>query len=251
MPTTLINVGADADDAGSLRNRYDISKDIKDRPADAAHRRSFAAAEGVGRADAYADALADAPTDALRQADLENAEAALAMHFALPGLNTVVTPKGVVKNTREGGRPDRPRHLQHLTPQEIRLHAQTYLEQAEEIARPYMLADGTPDAPSRAWTNLTNEQGFNQRGHLEGGCCSASNSGQCAEVGAASCRRARRAGEVREEAPKDTHNLEQGVSSYVETGRGLLQAEVIVSARTGRLGRRQALLIVRTVRRRR
>ncbi len=35
----------------------------------------------------------------------------------------------------------------YLTPQEIRLHAQTYLEQAEEIARPYMLADGTPDAP--------------------------------------------------------------------------------------------------------
>ena len=47
---------------------------------------------------------------------------------------------------------------------------------------------------------------------------------------------------VREEVPKATHNLEQGVSSEVKIGRGLLQGEIIVSARTGRLSRRRATL---------
>lgn len=47
---------------------------------------------------------------------------------------------------------------------------------------------------------------------------------------------------VRAEAPEVTRNLKQGVSSEVKVGPGLLRGEVIVTARTGRLGRRKATL---------
>jgi hypothetical protein len=47
---------------------------------------------------------------------------------------------------------------------------------------------------------------------------------------------------LREEIPKQTHNLEQGVSSYVEprSQKGLLEGFLVVSARRGRTGARQA-----------
>jgi hypothetical protein len=52
---------------------------------------------------------------------------------------------------------------------------------------------------------------------------------------------------VREEAPEETRNLKQGVSSEVKGGRtskslGEIRGEIIVTARTGRLGRREATL---------
>ena len=52
---------------------------------------------------------------------------------------------------------------------------------------------------------------------------------------------------VREEAPEETRNLKQGVSSEVKGGRtskslGEIRGEIIVTARTGRLGRRDATL---------
>jgi len=132
--------------AAKLRDYYDISKDIKDARltphVGAASRRLR---KWVGEA-VYTDALSDSPTDALRKADLENAEAALAMHFALPGLNNPVTPGGVLTTRREGGAAGAPVILSYLKPADVRLLSQTYLEQAEEIARPYMLTDGTPDA---------------------------------------------------------------------------------------------------------
>lgn len=43
-----------------------------------------------------------------------------------------------------------------------------------------------------------------------------------------------------EEVPKVTHNLEQGISSDVVSTRGLLRGELIISARSGRRGSRQA-----------
>lgn len=57
-------------------------------------------------------------------------------------------------------------------------------------------------------------------------------------------RRATLRGEqlVRFETPKVTHNLEQGVSSEVTVGANRLRGEVIVTARTGRVGRREATL---------
>ena len=47
---------------------------------------------------------------------------------------------------------------------------------------------------------------------------------------------------VREEAPKVTRNLIQGVSSDVKVGRGTLRGEIIITARTGRQGRREGVL---------
>lgn len=146
MADTLINASSDADEEASLRNRFDISKDIKDGrllPHIGAASRRLKAWVG---ADAYTDALSNAPFDPLRQADLQNAEAALAMHYAVPGLNSNVTTRGIVKTTKEGGSMAGNVVFSYLTPGEIRQLSQTYLEQAEEIARPYMLSDGTPDA---------------------------------------------------------------------------------------------------------
>ena len=97
-------------------------------------------------AEVYTDALAEEPTDALRAEDLKNAEAALAMHFAVPGLNTKITPGGVIKTSKEAGSQASNVVVSYLTPNEIRQLAQIYLDMAEEIARPYMLLDGTPDS---------------------------------------------------------------------------------------------------------
>lgn len=96
--------------------------------------------------EAYSDALSETPQDALRQADLKSAEAALAMHFAVAGLNTNITTRGVVKTAREGGTMGGNTVFSYLTPNEVRQLGDVYLDQAEEIARPYALADGTPDA---------------------------------------------------------------------------------------------------------
>ena len=62
-----------------------------------------------------------------------------------------------------------------------------------------------------------------------------------AEVG---LRRVTERGEqlVREEAPEKTRNLKQGVSSEVKSRGGMLQGEIVVTARAGRLGRREATL---------
>lgn len=135
MADTLIN-------AISLREYFDISADIIDgrlTPHIGAASRRLKAWVG---AEAYADALEVAPTNPLRAEDLKNAEAALAMHFAVPGLNTKLTPGGVVKTSKVEGNTV----LSYLTPNETRQLKELYLEQAEELARPYALADGTPDA---------------------------------------------------------------------------------------------------------
>ena len=93
-------------------------------------------------ADAYADAAAQNPEDADRQADLQLAEASLAMHFAILGINTRIDVGGVVKSKKVEGNTV----LSFLSPGEVKQLTQNYLEQAEEVARPYMLSDGTPEA---------------------------------------------------------------------------------------------------------
>jgi hypothetical protein len=92
--------------------------------------------------DVYTDALLEVPTDADRAADLKMAEAWLAMYFALLGLNTKITPGGVVKTSKVEGNTV----LQFLTPAEMRELARLYFDQAHEIAQRYMLTDETPEA---------------------------------------------------------------------------------------------------------
>lgn len=64
---------------------------------------------------------------------------------------------------------------------------------------------------------------------------------RAAEVGT---RRLAERGEqlVREEAPKRTTNLIQGVSSEVTVGRGQIRGEIVITARSGRRGRREGVL---------
>lgn len=133
--------------AAGLREEFALHADFKDariNPCVGAASRRLKAWVG---AEAYADALAQQPQDALRAADLKTAEGMLAMHFLLPRVNTQVSPKGgVVKTTKEAGSVSAPVVTTYLSPAEVKQLAQVYFEQAEEIARPYMLSDGTPDA---------------------------------------------------------------------------------------------------------
>jgi hypothetical protein len=147
MPGTLINAKpADDGDEDSLHARYDISKDIKEARLGphigAASRRLK---KWVGQA-AYEDALSSDAQDNLRQVDLKNAEAALAMHYALLGLNSKVTASGIIKTSKEGGAMAGNVVFSYLTPTEVSALSRLYLEQAEEIATPYLLSDGTPEA---------------------------------------------------------------------------------------------------------
>lgn len=91
---------------------------------------------------AYADALLDdATTDPVRRADLDYAEALLAMHHCLLGLNTQIRPSGVVKAEKIEGETV----VQYLTAKEIFDLAKQYLDIAEEVIRPYALLSDVPD----------------------------------------------------------------------------------------------------------
>jgi hypothetical protein len=129
-------------DEDYFRETFSVSEDIKPdqitRPLGAASRRLKA---WVGAA-VYADALLQNPQDADRKADLQLAEAFLGMHFAIIGVNTRIDTSGVVKTKKMEGQTV----VTFLTPGEVRQLTQNYLDQAEEIARPYMLSDGTPEA---------------------------------------------------------------------------------------------------------
>ncbi len=91
----------------------------------------------------YADALLDdSATDAERRADLDYAEALLAMHYSLLGLNTQIRPSGVVKTEKIEGETV----VQYLTAKEIFDLSKQYLDIAEEVIRPYALLSDVPDA---------------------------------------------------------------------------------------------------------
>jgi hypothetical protein len=89
-------------------------------------------------ADAYSDASGNTPSDADRKEDLIVAEANLAMHFAILGFNSPITSKGVVKTA---GKLDATLRT-YLTPSETEDLRRQYLENAEELAKPYMVIGG-------------------------------------------------------------------------------------------------------------
>lgn len=129
--------------ADEIRERFDIDSEIDDKRIEwhigSASRRLR---KWVGAA-AYADAVLDNPTDADRKEDLKNAESHLAMHFAIIGLNSPLSGKGVVATAMSAeGREMR----KYLSPKDTAELAQMYLDMADEIARPYKLAsdDATP-----------------------------------------------------------------------------------------------------------
>lgn len=127
-----------------LRELFDIDAGIGDKRFE----RALAAAGRRMRSwvgdDVYADALDASPDDETRQADLEYAEAHLVMHFAVLGINTALRPTGIVATESVEGTVT----LRYHNPTEIEKLQQEYLDLAEEIARPYLLTDGTPGGPA-------------------------------------------------------------------------------------------------------
>lgn len=126
-PTTLIT-------EGEFRTAFNIAEEVASaqlsRPLAAAARRlkSWVTAE------AYADAvLDDAAVDQDRRHELDYAEVLLAMHFAILGLNTQITPDGVVKAAKDEGNTV----LQYMNPKETNELRESFLEQALGIIEPY------------------------------------------------------------------------------------------------------------------
>lgn len=122
--------------ADELRERFDIDSDIRDErltPHIASARVRLRSWLGGTVYDATI-ALGD---DVDQKLVLKNAEAHLVMHFAILGLNSPLSTKGVVATSMSAeGKEMR----KYLLPKETAEIAMMYLETADEIARPYRLA---------------------------------------------------------------------------------------------------------------
>lgn len=133
-----------------LRALFGIADAIKDerfsRALAAAGRRMR---EWVGD-EVYEDALLEVPEDDTRKETLAYAEAHLVMHFAVLGINTALRPKGIVRTEKVEG----DTVLQYHSPKEIADLQALYLAEAEQIAAPYLLSNGTVEAFAVVSTGL-------------------------------------------------------------------------------------------------
>ncbi len=124
-----------------LREIFAISVQIKDprleRHLTAAGRQMRV---WVGDA-AYDDALLDNPTDETRKADLELAEAHLAMHYAVLGISTSLRAAGTVKTEKE----DNAVVTSYLSPDEVVKLQAAYFETARSLANPYLVLEDVVD----------------------------------------------------------------------------------------------------------
>ena len=130
-------------DADDVKARFDIDPDITQARLDphigSASRRLR---QWVGDT-AYTDALLETPADADRKTDLQNAEAHLAFHYAVYGLNYPFSTKGIVATAMSAeGKEMR----KYLTPAETQTVASQMLEVAREIAEPYTTLDSVPSS---------------------------------------------------------------------------------------------------------
>lgn len=128
-------------DATEFRSRFDISSDILDARITphigAASRRLR---RWVGDA-VYAQAVAG--VDADTKADLQQAEAYLAYHFALAGMHFNMTTKGVTATAMAAeGKEIR----RYISPAEVAELSAQMLELAREIVEPYTVIDSVPDS---------------------------------------------------------------------------------------------------------
>lgn len=127
--------------AEDVITRFDISPDILAARIEphvrAASRRLR---KWVGEA-TYADAIGDVDPDMAE--DLKNAEAHLAFHFLIYGVNYPLTTKGIVATAMS----DEGREMRkYLTPDETQKVANQMLELAREIAEPYTVIDSVPSS---------------------------------------------------------------------------------------------------------
>ena len=130
-------------DVDSLRAAFAIDGEVDDE------RLAIALAPAESRIklwvgdEAYNDAIASSPSDALRSSVLKSAAAHLAMGYLILGLNTPIRPTGIISSEAVEGN----KTISYLRPNEVTTLQQMYLDKAEEIARPYLLVDGTPGGP--------------------------------------------------------------------------------------------------------
>lgn len=131
MPDGLITVA-------DLRGIFEISGDIKD-PRIARH---IVAAGRIMRSwvgdEAYDDALSETPDDETRQEALELAEAHLAMHYAVLGINTALRARGIVHQERSG---QGEVVISYHKPKEVVELQEAYLETARSLAGAYIVID--------------------------------------------------------------------------------------------------------------
>ncbi|MCW5959270.1 MAG: hypothetical protein KIS76_03855 [Pyrinomonadaceae bacterium] len=122
--------------ADDFRQRFDISDDIDDariKPAIGSASRRLR--QWVGDDQYQLAAGQQQAHDELRD-DLKNAEAHLAMHFAICGLNYPLSSKGIVATAMSNeGREMR----KYLTPEETARVEMQFLEKAREICEPYLV----------------------------------------------------------------------------------------------------------------
>jgi spermidine/putrescine-binding protein len=124
--------------ASDLRERFDIDSDIED-PRLEPH-----IASASGRLQKWVPANVYATSDADVLAILKNAEAHLAMHFAILGFNSPISSKGVfITETSTEGKAVR----RYLAPKETAELAQQFLDAAQNMVADYMPTDWTPAAP--------------------------------------------------------------------------------------------------------
>lgn len=120
--------------ANDLRDRFDIDSNLEDLRL-TPHIGSASRRLRIWVGD---ETYATADEDIIE--DLKNAEAHLAMHFAILGFNSPVSSKGVfITETSTEGKAVR----RYLAPKETAELAQQYLDLAERMAFPYMVSDGT------------------------------------------------------------------------------------------------------------
>lgn len=82
-----------------------------------------------------------ASVDADVNSDLKNAEAHLTYHFAIFGMNSPLSRKGVLITAMSTEAKEVRRYL---SPEETERLSTMFLELAREIAEPYLAGDGTP-----------------------------------------------------------------------------------------------------------
>jgi hypothetical protein len=82
-----------------------------------------------------------ASIDAVTIEDLKNAEAHLTYHFAIFGMNSPLSAKGVLTTAMSG---ESREVRSYLKPDETAKLAQYFLDLAREIAEPYLSSYGTP-----------------------------------------------------------------------------------------------------------
>ena len=94
--------------------------------------------EWVG-SDSYSDAEQSSPVDADRKAALKDAEAYLALYYAAPRLNMVMSDSGIVTYKTDGTSSD---EFTYLAPKDLEELRQVWLRDAVSACRPHIIKAG-------------------------------------------------------------------------------------------------------------